>query len=139
MNSSSAILRVLVDAPAAGAWNMAVDEAIAQSVREGRSPTTLRVYEWLAPSVSLGCFQRSGSIDLEYCSERGIPVVRRITGGRAILHGPELTYSLSASTSDGPFSGGLMDSYRRISDAFCRAMSLLGLVRFRPAMLIRPR
>lgn len=106
---------------------MAVDEAIAQSVREGRSLPTFRVYEWSSPAVSIGCFQRIDSVDLRYCSERNIPVIRRLTGGRAIFHCHELTYSLSAPTTTGLFASGLMDSYKKISRAFCRAISLLGL------------
>lgn len=54
-------------------------------------------------------------------------MVRRLTGGRAIYHHLELTYSFSASILDGPFSKGLLDSYRKISGALCRAMSKLGL------------
>jgi lipoate-protein ligase A len=57
----------------------------------------------------------------------GIPLVRRLTGGRAILHGHELTYSFSATTAHGPFSYGLRDSYKKIGRAFCRAISALGL------------
>lgn len=108
-------------------YNMAVDEAIAASVREGKSPATLRLYEWTSPSVSIGCFQKINSVNIVYCTENGIPVVRRLTGGRAILHNQELTYSFSAITTNGFFSNGLRDSYKKISDAFCSAISMIGL------------
>ncbi len=105
---------------------MAVDEAIAASVREDKSPPTLRLYEWIAPSVSIGCFQKTNSVNIMYCAEKSIPVVRRLTGGRAILHNYELTYSFSAR-NEGFFSKGLLDSYRQLSIAFKLALGMLGL------------
>jgi len=108
-------------------YNMALDEALALSVRKGESLPVLRFYGWESPSVTIGCFQRVSDIDHEYCSSQGIPVVRRPTGGRAVLHGSELTYSLSARTDIGPFSGGLRNSYLKISAAFQQAFQALGL------------
>lgn len=105
---------------------MAVDEAIAASVREDKSPPTLRLYEWITPSVSIGCFQKINSVNIIYCAEKSIPIVRRLTGGRAILHNHELTYSFS-SRNEGFFSKGLLDSYRQLSIAFTSALDMLGL------------
>ncbi len=88
--------RVLRDGPAEGAWNMAVDEAVAIAVGEGSAPTTLRFYTWNEPTVSLGYLQKSpGGVDLTACRARNISVVRRVTGGRAVLHAAELTYSVA--------------------------------------------
>lgn len=89
--------RLLEDGPAEAAWNMALDEAVAGAVGAGRTDPTLRLYGWTRPSVSLGYAEAAaGAVDLEACRRLGIPLVRRITGGRAVLHGPgELTYSLS--------------------------------------------
>jgi lipoate-protein ligase A len=109
------------------AFNMALDEAIATLVRMKGLPPALRLYGWERPSLSLGCFQKASDVDTGYCRDSGIPIVRRPTGGRAILHGEELTYSLSAGTLSGPFSGGLLDSYRRIGSAFHLAFRKLGL------------
>jgi lipoate-protein ligase A len=106
---------------------MALDEAIATSVRNHESPPTLRLYGWDRPSLSLGSFQKSSSVDLEYCRENSMPVVRRPTGGRAILHGDELTYSFSVRTDHGPFAKGLLESYRNISSAFSLAFRKIGL------------
>lgn len=106
---------------------MALDEAIALSVCNQGLPPTLRLYGWDRPSVSLGCFQKATDIDRSYCEQRNIPVVRRPTGGRAILHGDELTYSFSVRTDTPPFSKGLLDSYGRISAALCLAFEDLGL------------
>ena len=106
---------------------MALDEAIATFIREGSRPPTLRLYGWDRASLSLGCFQDIDGIDLSYCRERGIPVVRRPTGGRAVLHDRELTYSFSTLTDRGLFSKGLLDSYKRISGALQLALSKGGI------------
>lgn len=108
-------------------YNMALDEAIAMAVKRGNSPPTLRLYEWDIPSVSVGYFQRMRDINIDYCRERSIPIVRRPTGGRAILHNHEITYSFSVKTEYGVFSKGLLDSYKKISRAFGLALSKIGL------------
>jgi lipoate-protein ligase A len=105
---------------------MAVDEAVSFSVRKETAPPALRLYGWASPSVTIGYFQKIGEIDFDYCMLKGIPVVRRITGGRAILHADEMTYSFSVRTK-GQFAGGLLDSYRRISTAFSGAFINAGM------------
>ncbi|MBI4691222.1 MAG: lipoate--protein ligase family protein [Nitrospirae bacterium] len=109
-------------------YNMALDEAIAISVRKNDSPPTLRLYSWDKQSVTLGCFQKLGDINIEYCRNRGIPIVRRPTGGRAILHKNELTYSFSVRTDNEIFSKGLLDSYKKISLAFNLAFRKIGVL-----------
>jgi lipoate-protein ligase A len=106
---------------------MALDEAIALSVRKHHALPTLRFYGWDRPSLSLGCFQKSAGLGLAYCSTHDIPVVRRPTGGRAVLHGDELTCSFSARTDQPPFARGLLDSYRSISSALCLAFRKIGI------------
>jgi lipoate-protein ligase A len=106
---------------------MALDESLAASVRRHDCPPTLRFYGWDRPSLSLGCFQKISSIDLDYCRAGKIPVVRRLTGGRAILHGAELTCSISARTDKEPFSQSLMDSFHSISKAFNLAFLKIGI------------
>lgn len=106
---------------------MALDEAISTEVRRGPSPPTLRLYGWEKPSLSLGCFQSVSDINSDYCKDHAIPVVRRPTGGRAILHGDELTYSFSAKTDKGLFSHGLLDSYKKISMAFSVSFHKIGI------------
>ena len=107
-------------------YNMAMDEAIAVSVRKEIMPPTLRLYGWNSLAVSIGCFQKISDIDLEYCRRRNIPVVRRPTGGRALLHGEEVTYSFSVKTISGHFSKGLLDSFKKISTALNLALSKIG-------------
>jgi lipoate-protein ligase A len=101
---------------------MAVDEALAL----GAEGPVLRLYRWSLPSVSIGCFQRAGDVDPEYLARSGVPLVRRVTGGRGILHGRDLTYSFSAPAS-GDFSGGLRDCYALIGGALELALRRLGL------------
>jgi len=108
------------------AYNMALDEAIATHVRRGRSQPTLRLYGWKNPSVSLGSFQKITDINSDYCAANDVRIVRRPTGGRAILHGDELTYSF-CSRNNNAFSHGLLETYRRLSTAFASALDMLGL------------
>jgi lipoate-protein ligase A len=116
-------------------FNMALDEAIAEGVRNGDCPPTLRFYEWNQPAVTLGYFQKASSVDLSYCLEKNIPVVRRLTGGRAVLHGSDLTYSFSTPTSR-LFGACTLDNYAAISRAFLIGLQYIGLpivVKKRPA------
>lgn len=99
-----------------GAANMAVDEAIMRSVAEGMSLPTLRFYGWEPPCVSVGYSQSvRKEVDLERCRERGYTWVRRPTGGRAILHIDELTYSVVAPRGEARVAGDIITSYRRLS------------------------
>lgn len=109
-------------------YNMALDEAIATIIRKGGLPPALRLYGWDRPSLSLGCFQRISDVNIDYCGAKDIPIVRRPTGGRAILHGDELTYSFSARIMGrDPFSKGLLDSYKKIGEAFHLAFRKIGV------------
>jgi len=130
LSGSFKVLR-LIDhfrhAPAGAAFNMALDEALLESACKGQSPPTLRLYGWSEPSVSLGRHQRASDVDMGFCRQRSIPVVRRPTGGRAILHGLELTYSFSAHLPLPGFGQSVLDSYGALSRAFMHAFKRLGL------------
>ncbi len=119
--------RLIDSGPCSASYNMALDEAIALSVRRQLVPPTLRFYGWSRPSLSLGAFQRSAGLNLAFCRTNSIPVVRRPTGGRAILHGEDLTYSFSVRTDLVAFAKGLFESYRSISTAFIRGFANLGI------------
>jgi lipoate-protein ligase A len=106
---------------------MALDEVIATAVRGKTQPPTLRLYGWDSVSLSLGCFQDLSGINLAYCRRRDITLVRRPTGGRAVLHDRELTYSFTSRTDRDPFSKGLLDSYRRIGIALHLALTKTGI------------
>lgn len=100
---------------------MALDEAVAAFVRKADVPPTVRLYGWDTASLSLGYFQKTSGMNADYCALHNIPIVRRPTGGRAILHEKELTYSFSVRTDEPPFSKSLLDSYQQISRVFIRA------------------
>jgi len=106
---------------------MALDEAISEAVRQKLSPPTLRLYQWDRPSVTIGYFQKTSEININYCAEKGYPVVRRATGGRAILHDIELTYSFSSSKNSPLFNGGLLENYAVISKALVKGLNLIGI------------
>src|SRR2546422_2035774 len=131
MSHSSASMsddwRLLVDAPAGGAWNMAVDEVLLDGVAAGTTPPTLRFYEWTPPCLSLGYFQPFDVVDLDGCRALGVEVVRRPTGGRAILHDRELTYSVALPASLLGHDGGVLPSYHRLSLALQDGLRRLGV------------
>lgn len=88
--------QLLIDEPASGAWNMAVDEALLETAAEGRA--TLRFYQWSEPTLSLGYFQAYQE-RRNHPASQSATVVRRQTGGGALLHDRELTYSLCLPAS----------------------------------------
>jgi lipoate-protein ligase A len=91
-------VRLILDEPARGAWNMAVDEALLESVSEGSSPT-LRIYRWSEPTLSLGYFQNYADRS-EHAASLACPAVRRSSGGGAIVHDQEWTYSFTLPITD---------------------------------------
>ncbi len=110
-------------------FNMAVDETLLSSVQNG-SPPILRVYEWNPPGVSIGCFQAvNKTVDRDECLRKGVKLVRRITGGRAVLHNnEELTYSFSGSCKIFPELGNTVsETYKQISEALLFSLSILGV------------
>lgn len=119
--------RLLQTGPAAGDWNMAVDEAILEAAVRGDVPPTLRLYGWQPPCLSLGQAQPVSDVDLERLAARGWDLVRRPTGGRAILHTDELTYSVCGPEDDPLLAGEILSSYQRISTAILAALQALGL------------
>ncbi len=119
--------RLITDSPTIGPRNMAIDEAIMNAVIAGESLPTLRFYAWEPACLSLGYGQRSREADLQRLQARGWSIVRRATGGRAILHVDEMTYSLSLPDSHALAAGDIVQSYRRISQAWMQGLNLLGL------------
>jgi lipoate-protein ligase A len=120
--------RLLQEGPAEGAWNMAVDEAIARAVGEGSAPATLRFYTWSAPTVSLGYLQKTATgVNLTACRDQGVAVVRRITGGRAVLHAAELTYGVAVPLDGAWRSLSVAESFRRICRGLMAGLARLGV------------
>lgn len=106
---------------------MAVDEAVMEAAAVGDSPPTLRLYAWQPACLSLGVAQPASDIDLQALHLHGWDLVRRPTGGRAILHTDELTYAVIASANEPLVGGGVLESYHRIAQALLRALDLLAL------------
>ncbi len=119
--------RLLVDAPAGGAWNMAVDEVLLDGVGTGAAPPTLRFYQWRPACLSLGYFQPFDVVNLAGCRALGVEIVRRPTGGRAILHDRELTYSVALPASVLGHDGGVLPSYYRLSLALQEGLRRMGV------------
>lgn len=122
--------RLLVTEPLDGAANMALDEALLLARLDGSAPATLRFFGWDPPTVSLGYGQPlDGRVDLEAARRMGVGVVRRPTGGSAILHeGPdrELTYSVTAAAGDFPGADDLLATYQWIGRALEAGLAALG-------------
>ena len=110
-------------------FNMALDEALLLSSQKGTSPPVLRLFLWEPPAVSIGYFQSAEkTVDLKKCKDKGVHVVRRITGGRAVLHEDEITYSVCASSDDFPQLGDTtIQTYQKLSMALLESLRLLGI------------
>ena len=119
--------RLLIHPAGRGAWNMAVDEAILEHTGRGQSSPTLRLYAWDPACLSLGHAQPFADVDTERLRQHGWDVVRRATGGRAILHTDELTYSVTGNADDPVLAGGVLESYNRLAQALLLAIKTLGL------------
>lgn len=118
--------RLISSGPSTGPFNMALDEVLLDSVIAGGQPT-VRFYTWEPVALSLGVNQAVGEVDPEECRRRGFDLVRRMTGGRAVLHLHEFTYSVVAHESDPRVSGGVVESYRKISQALLHGLKALGV------------
>jgi lipoate-protein ligase A len=109
-------------------FNMGLDEAILESVSRGRELPTLRLYGWNPKAISLGYFQGARQeLDLDACARLGVNVVRRITGGGAVLHDKEVTYSLSLPETHPLARSSIIESYEIICSALVRGMGFLGI------------
>lgn len=120
--------RLIITDPLAGAMNMALDEALLTSVTQGNSPPIIRFYRWSPPAITLGYFQSlEKEVNLKACQKAGVDVVRRLTGGRAVLHQHELTYSLIAPENHQKVAGSILDSYLAISRGLVQGLAKIGV------------
>jgi len=134
MTESRRQWRVILPTDGPGAWQMAADVAILEAMRAGVAAPTLRFYRWTPPCVTLGKFQPAeGNVRLEDCARLGIDVAKRPTGGRAILHDQEVTFSILVAETDLPQAGAsIMEGYRALGGALAVGLQRLGL----PAELV---
>lgn len=109
-----------------GAMNMAIDQAICESVALEKEPPTIRFYKWLPSCVSIGAYQNHTDIDLEACRKFGIGCVRRMTGGRAVFHDKnDFTYSVAAPLR--AFDYSIKSAYAAICSWIIDALSGMGI------------
>jgi lipoyl(octanoyl) transferase len=119
--------RLILDGAATGAHNMAVDEALTEAVAARSSGPVLRFYRWAPPCLSLGASQPFAAANAAFCTGHGVDVVRRPTGGRAVLHHLELTYLVAARLDCAPFTSDLQADYRTICRALVAGLQDLGV------------
>ena len=124
--------RLLDTGPGAGDWNMALDQALVDENRAGNTAPILRFYSWGAPTLSFGRTQQPPGDLLRRCAELGVMAVRRPTGGKAIFHHHEVTFSIIAPARA---LGSVMESYRTFARAIAAGLARLGV----QAALCEPR
>jgi len=108
--------------------NMAIDEALLRSCQGGDSLPSVHLYTWKGPAVTLGYLQDvARTIHKEACRAKGIPVVRRITGGRAVIHQEDLGLSLIFPTHGGKIPPGIDGSYRKIAQGLVKGLQSLDI------------
>ncbi|MBN2430548.1 MAG: lipoate--protein ligase family protein [Acidobacteria bacterium] len=119
--------RVIIDESLPGIENMARDALLLESAAHDHEPqTTLRFYRWIIPTLSLGNKQDPEiTADLDFCRDNGVDIVRRPTGGGAVLHHLELTYSIVSNDRIFFPSHSILDIYRLVADALCRGLGNL--------------
>jgi lipoate-protein ligase A len=120
-------LEMIIDAPAPGEENMRRDLSLLDACARGEIPGAVRLYGFRPACLSLGRMQPLDDVDLEACARDGIDVVRRPSGGRAVLHDQEVTYSVVCRSTDPTFGGRVLESCARIHDAVAAGLALLGV------------
>lgn len=110
-----------------GAANMALDAATLAAVEAGEAPPTLRLYAFDPPALSIGYGQREQDVDAEACRALGIDVVRRPTGGRAVLHERDLTYALVVPLDEPRLPPSVSGTYQVIAEGLRDALLALGV------------
>ena len=120
-------LEMIIDAPAPGAENMRRDLELLDACARGEIPGAVRLYGFAPACLSLGRMQSMDDVDLDACARDGVDVVRRPSGGRAVLHDQEVTYSVVCRSNDPVFGGRVLESCSRIHEAVAAGLSLLGV------------
>lgn len=119
-------VRMICHDPADGAWNMAVDQALADSAAGAGGRPAIRLYGFRSPTLSIGRFQPVADVRLDRLQEDGVPLIRRPTGGRAVLHAAEVTYAVALGrTHLRPFTKRAV--YRLVGDLLSAALTDLGV------------
>jgi lipoate-protein ligase A len=120
-------LELIIDAPAPGDENMRRDLSLLDACARGEIPGAVRLYGFVPACLSLGRMQPLDDVNLEACSRDGVDVVRRPSGGRAVLHDQEVTYSVVCRSTDPVFGGRVLESCARIHEAIAAGLATLGV------------
>ena len=120
--------RLLITEDNSAYTNMAMDRAELVSISKGNAPPTVRFFSWKPRAISIGYFQSlKEEVDLDACKNLGVDYVRRITGGGAVFHDKELTYSIVIPESHNQIPKNIMESYGRICGAIIKGLNQLGI------------
>ncbi len=120
--------RYIDSGPHIAAYNMAVDEELLACAQAGERTPVLRFYAWAPPAVSLGRFQKmADAVNGDACRKHGFDIVRRITGGRAVLHRDELTYSIISPIANPLFPPNVHGTYKVIAAGLVAGLRNLGI------------
>ena len=120
--------RLLLTGHTDGFTNMGIDESIMVHVSQGSSPPTIRLYGWSPPAVTIGYFQGlEEEVDLEACNNLGVDYLRRITGGGAVFHEHEVTYSIIVPETTLFIPQNVLDSYRVFCKGIVEGLKNLGI------------
>jgi len=119
--------RVLITPQLPGALNMAIDQTIANFVSRGESPNTVRFYDWKPFCLSLGYHQKIKDVNLYECKKRNIDVAKRPTGGKAVFHATELTYSVIGSSSSKIFRKTISETFQILAEWLLKFLSDFGV------------
>lgn len=126
--STMNIWRYIDSGPGTASENMRIDEDLLEQARQPGAVPVLRFYTWEPPAVSLGRFQRLDSaVHADACAKRGFDIVRRITGGRAVLHNRELTYSVISADRNPLFPPDVIGTYKVIAAGLLAGFRNLGI------------
>jgi lipoyl(octanoyl) transferase len=120
-------LEVVIDAPAPGAENMRRDVELLDACARGEIPGAVRLYGFAPACLSLGRMQPFDDVDFDACARDGVDVVRRPSGGRAVLHDQEVTYCVVCRSTDPIFGGRVLESCSRIHEAVAAGLEVLGV------------
>ena len=120
-------LPLTIDGGATGAENMRRDVTLLQRCARGEIAGAIRVYWFDPPCMSVGRMQPMSDVDVDACARAGIDVVRRPSGGRAVLHEHEVTYAVVCRSDDARFGGDVLTSCARIHHAVALGLRMLGV------------
>ncbi|MBF0349575.1 MAG: lipoate--protein ligase family protein [SAR324 cluster bacterium] len=119
--------RLIIDPPMPPAFNMAADQVLLNQQTADSLPV-FRIYFWNQPTLSIGKNQKiHSSLNWDWCAQHNVAVIRRVTGGQAVLHGQDITYSVIGSVKDPMLGGGILQTYRTISQGLFNFFQSLGL------------